>query len=189
MTSKRVRVTSFRSVMAASVIAVSTVLASGFMNAAFAADVEKLLDEARAYRAEGRLADSMIQIKNALQQEPANAEANALLGAVYLDSGDVHRARLQLERARDLGGAAESWMLPLLRVWLVTGNEAQVLELTDDLPESLPARLRSDALSLRARAQVKEEGVATARQTFEQAREIDPGAALAPARAGATGDE
>lgn len=181
MTLQRVRITPFRTAMAASVFAFATVLAPVSMDAAYAADVEQLLDDARSYKAEGRVADSMIQIKNALQQEPANAAANALLGVLYLDMGDVQRGQLQLERARDLGGAADAWMVPLLRAWLAVGEQEQVLELTEDLPESLDAQLRSDALAMRGRALAAAGDVAAARQVFEQAAAIDPSAALAPA--------
>ncbi|WP_083875631.1 XrtA/PEP-CTERM system TPR-repeat protein PrsT [Caenispirillum salinarum] len=181
MIRQRVRYTSLRTVVAASVLAMTATLAPVPMDAAHAADVEQLLEEARTFRAEGRVADSIIQIKNALQQEPANAEANALLGDIYLGAGDVQRGRLQLERARDLGGAPDLWMLPLMRAWLASDEAARVMELTEDLPESLDPVLRADALALRGRAQAAAGDAEAAHETMTRAMELAPKAALPPA--------
>lgn len=167
--------------MVVSALALTAALTPVTLTAAFAAEIDQLLEEARTFKADGRIADSIIQIKNALQQEPANAEANALLGTVYLDTGDVQRGQMQLERARDLGGEADLWMVPLMRAWQATGNSDKVLSLTDTLPETLPARLRADALALRGRVLAVNGDTEGARDTFETARRLDPGAALPPA--------
>ncbi len=45
---------------------------------------EEFIRRAEAYRQEGNVAASIIELKNALQKEPRNARARFLLGRSYL---------------------------------------------------------------------------------------------------------
>ncbi|WP_097277310.1 XrtA/PEP-CTERM system TPR-repeat protein PrsT [Caenispirillum bisanense] len=175
----RPRFTSFRSALAVSALALSAVMATGGVSSSWAAAVDDLLDEARRYRAEGRVSESIIQLKNALQEQPSNAEANALLGGLYMDLGDTARAEVQLTRARDLGAPADDWLKPLLLSWLSLGRTQEVLATVADLPESMPARLRADALALAGRAHLARGDADRARTTFEEAAALAPDSALA----------
>lgn len=165
MTHVRERSMTVRSMLAVSAIALTAVLGTP---GAQAADVADLVQDAEQYRAEGRVAESIIQLKNALQQEPTHAGANALLGRVYLDAGDAARAEVQLVRARDLGASAEEWVVPLMRAWLALGRNRDVLALDADMPPSLSPTLRADARALAGRAHAGLEDAAAAEQAFEE---------------------
>ena len=45
---------------------------------------------------------AVVQLKNALQQDPSSAEARFLLGQALLDSGDAVGAEIALRRAQEL---------------------------------------------------------------------------------------
>ncbi|WP_343869274.1 XrtA/PEP-CTERM system TPR-repeat protein PrsT [Caenispirillum bisanense] len=177
MTIVQARITSFRTAFAVSALALATAFGPVGASPARAA-VDDLLAEARQYREEGRVSESIIQLKNALQKEPANAEAQALLGGIYMDLGDTARAEVQLARARDLGAPAEEWLKPLLMAWLATGRNREVVQSAADLPEAVPARVRADALALAGRAHLAMNEEPQARAAFDQSIALAPDSAL-----------
>lgn len=61
------------------------------------------LERAQQYFDDGDLNSSLIELKNALQRDPDNAEARLLLGKVHLRLGDPASAEKELLRARELG--------------------------------------------------------------------------------------
>lgn len=179
MTTVRAHSTSFRTAMAVSAFALAVALGPGGASPTWAAAVDDLLEEARQYRSEGRVSESIIQLKNALQEQPSNAEAQALLGGVYMDLGDTQRAEVQLTRARDLGAPAEDWLKPLLMAWLSLGRNRDVLQTVEDLPEGMDPRLRADALALAGRARLALGEEELAREAFAEAVALAPDSALA----------
>ena len=61
---------------------------------------EAYIQRAEAYRQKGEISASIIELKNALQQEPRNARARYLLGRNYLAIRDLASAEKELLRAR-----------------------------------------------------------------------------------------
>lgn len=177
MTIVKARNTSFRTALAVSALALATAFGSVGASPAWAT-VDDLLAEARQYREEGRVSESIIQLKNALQQDPSNAEAQALLGGIYMDLGDTARAEVQLARARDLGAPAEEWLKPLLMAWLATGRNRDVVRSAADLPVAVPARVRADAMALAGRAHLAMNEEPRARAAFDEAIALAPDSAL-----------
>src|SRR5258706_13173726 len=66
-------------------------------------DATELLRDAQRFYAEGNRNAAIIQLKNALGQDPKNVEARFLLGKSYLENGDLPAAENQLRNAIDLG--------------------------------------------------------------------------------------
>ena len=62
----------------------------------------QLIASARSYLAKNDTKAAVIQLKNALQQQPSSAEARFLLGQALLESGDPAGAEVELRRAMDL---------------------------------------------------------------------------------------
>ena len=89
---------------------------------------ETLLASARDYMAKNDNKAAVIQIKNALQQDPDLAEARFLLGKALLDSGDVGGAEVELGKAAELNYAADQVQPLLVQVWLGKGEVKKVLE-------------------------------------------------------------
>jgi putative PEP-CTERM system TPR-repeat lipoprotein len=84
------------------------------------------LASARAEIAKKDVDAARISLKNALQQEPGNAEARFLLGQVLLESGDAVGAELELRRALEQRHP-EAKVLPLLVTAMLAQNKAPVL--------------------------------------------------------------
>ena len=65
-----------------------------------------LIRSARDYQARGDTQAAIIQLKNAVQKQPDNAEARLLLGQASLIVGDPTSAEKELRRASRNGAAA-----------------------------------------------------------------------------------
>ncbi len=75
-----------------------------------------------------KLRASVIELKNALNQEPNNAEGRWLLAQTYLKLGFGAEAEKELTKAKELGLKNES-LLPLLgEAWILQGNYQRVLD-------------------------------------------------------------
>lgn len=89
---------------------------------------DDFFQKALEHRKNGEIAASIIELKNALQADPDNAEARLLLGTVDLEVGDLAGAEKELGRARDLGIAGDRLVGPLVELWLAQGAYGRILE-------------------------------------------------------------
>lgn len=84
------------------------------------------VERARNYLDDGKLKSAGVELKNALVQNPDNADARRLLGVVYYKLGDVAGTEKELNRAVDLGVAKES-VYPLLALSLLEQRKLDAL--------------------------------------------------------------
>ncbi|AVR96867.1 PEP-CTERM system TPR-repeat protein PrsT [Pseudoduganella armeniaca] len=129
---------------------------------------DDLVADARRYRDKGDTKAAIIQLKNAVQQQPDNAEARLLLGQLYVDSGDMLSAEKELRRARDAGAAPAPVLAALGRALLAQGQYERALAETANATE--PA-----ALALRGQALLGLGRTGDARSAFEEALRRQPG--------------
>lgn len=87
---------------------------------------EALLASAKDYLAKNDAKAAVIQIKNALQKDPALAEARFLLGKALLASGDATGAEVELRKALDAKYPADQ-AVPLLAQALLRSGQAKKL--------------------------------------------------------------
>lgn len=106
------------------------------------------LARAAALLAKGDVRGSQIEIKNALQKEPENADARLMLGESYAQAGNFQGAQKELDHALKSGRTAA--VQPLARSYAIT----QSWEPLSDLPlaADLPPPVRAEVLALKARA-------------------------------------
>ncbi|WP_200348108.1 XrtA/PEP-CTERM system TPR-repeat protein PrsT [Halochromatium glycolicum] len=152
------------------------VLVSGCGKVTYSAE-EHVARAEQAY-AEGNLRQAVIEIKNALQQEPDRAEARRLLGEFNLLLGKAVEAEAELVRAEDLGGDPSALRLPLLRAWLMQGKNEAVIDATASM-QTFGEAQQPTALTLRAQALLAEGQLDEARSALDQALELEPQAAEA----------
>ncbi len=131
-----------------------------------ASDVPTLVAEAASYRERGDLAAAAIQLKNALQQDPANARARALLGELYLETGNPVSAEKELRRAR-AGSTDAAGLAPLIgKAMLMQGQYQQVLR---ELGADVASAHLAVTLALRGSAELGLGRPDAALALFEQA--------------------
>ena len=99
-----------------------------FLAACGSDDPAALLTSARGYMAKRDYNASVIQLKNVLQKAPDNSEARYLLGLAFLEQGDATAARIELDKAAQLGFAADDIQVALARAALARGEADRVLK-------------------------------------------------------------
>ncbi|MCP5243580.1 MAG: PEP-CTERM system TPR-repeat protein PrsT [Burkholderiales bacterium] len=98
-------------------------------------DAETLIAEATEYQKKGDVNAAVIQLKNAIQQEPNNAEARLLLGTIYQQHDDPLSAEKELSRAFELGMDAQRVLPVLYQVLFDLGKFQQLLDTIEQHPE------------------------------------------------------
>ena len=112
---------------------------------------------------------AIVQLKNALNEQPDNLEARRLLGQTYLDLGRFPEAAKELRRAHEAIATPENAIL-LGRALLGLGEVDEMLSLVESTTGADEEQVRAIAL-LRAEALLSQERPAEAREALS--REID----------------
>lgn len=116
---------------------------------------------------------AIIELKNALKQEPNNAEARALLGNAYVDSGDALSAEKELRQATKLGAKKANILPGLGQALLMQGKHKEVLD-EIQLDAGLDAAQASEVLAVRGNALMSLGQPDQARASFNQALQKFP---------------
>jgi putative PEP-CTERM system TPR-repeat lipoprotein len=132
---------------------------------------QERLQRAKNFKDEGKLQSSVIELKNALQKNPDNAQARWLLGEIYVDLGQSPEAEKELLKAKELGVAEESLKVPLGKALLAQGLYQRVLSDIKVGPES-PPPIQAKII-LRGQAQFGLRQFDEACPLFSQSLEID----------------
>ncbi|MCA1979381.1 MAG: PEP-CTERM system TPR-repeat protein PrsT [Thiobacillus sp.] len=112
---------------------------------------EEHIQRAKDFEGKNEHKSATIELKNAVEKAPSNAEARLLLGQLYVQSGQGEAAEKELLRARALGVRAET-ILPLLGTALIQqGAFQKVLNDIPPQPDFSPLN-QSRILSLRGDA-------------------------------------
>jgi putative PEP-CTERM system TPR-repeat lipoprotein len=136
------------------------------------------LEQAQAYREEGRVRAGVLALKNALKQEPRNAKARRLLGEMYLAAGNPGGAAKELRRGLELGAPREAILVPLGQALLKQGKHDELLSELEGLG-GLGSEKQAKVLSLRGLAHLGKEDTGAAQTAFERALEQDSTSAMA----------
>ena len=91
-------------------------------------DPQTMVASARDYMAKNDTPAAIIQLKNALQENPDLAEARFLLGKALLTKGDVPGSEIELQKARELGYALDEVTPLLVRSRIAQGQFKQVTD-------------------------------------------------------------
>jgi putative PEP-CTERM system TPR-repeat lipoprotein len=132
---------------------------------------EALVQRAAQERDNGDFRAAMLDLKNALQKNPANAEARLALGEVTLATGDAPSAIRELEVARDKGVPLERVRPALAKAYLAMGRLEDTLKLIGT-PTDGPRV--AELLATRGVALLSLGKLPDARASFEQSLQKDP---------------
>jgi putative PEP-CTERM system TPR-repeat lipoprotein len=118
-------------------------------------------------------AAAIVQLKNALQQDPKMIAAHVLLGKAYLRTGDPDAAADVLAKALQLGVSRSEVAVPLAQALYAQGKYRELLEgVTPDMAGT--SAQRTELLVLRGHAHKLLGEFELAGQSYQQARTADP---------------
>jgi putative PEP-CTERM system TPR-repeat lipoprotein len=134
-----------------SVLAIA-ILSIGVTACSLGDSPEKLIQSAQAAIEKQDNKTAEIQLKNVLQKTD-NAEARALLGKVYSNTGDFRSAEKELKRAIELGAKRDDLVVPLLQSMYQIGAYQKIVEDSQNLAVTDKAT-KAVVASLVAKAQI-----------------------------------
>lgn len=137
-------------------------------------DPQALVASAKQYVAKREYSASIIQLKNALQKDPNDAEARYLLGFSALESGDLASAQIELAKAQELGLKSDELEIALARTLLARGSADRVLAQSKSKTLSSNAT-QAELLALVGMAHLGRSEIKEARAAFAQALGSDAG--------------
>jgi putative PEP-CTERM system TPR-repeat lipoprotein len=119
----------------------------------------------------GDVAAAVIQLRNAVQQDPNNFEARKVLGEVYLRGGDATSAEKELRRAYE-GAPSDELELLLGRSLLLLQNFDEALNVVKPTAPSIDLQARK--LILRGDAHLAKQDFANAQSSYNDALRAQP---------------
>jgi cellulose synthase operon protein C len=129
------------------------------------------LERAQALRVAGKVNAAVIELQNALQNDPDLREARWQLGQIYLELGDGPAANKEFEKVAELGRQDDAQAIALTRARLMEGRYREVLGFLSTMSiKDRPALV----ITMRGEAQFGLRQVEAARAAFSRALEIAP---------------
>jgi putative PEP-CTERM system TPR-repeat lipoprotein len=147
------------------VISGLVVLNAGLTGCGRADSAVALISEAKAYQQKGDKKAAIIQLKNALQKSPDNAEARYLLGTLYNETGDPLSAEKELRKALSLGMEPTTVASGLGTALYALGQYQKVL---DETAAVAAQKTNAELLALRGNAYLALGKPAEAKESFER---------------------
>jgi len=138
-----------------------------------AADSSKFLNDAQESLGKGEIKTAVIQLKNALQEDPANIDARLLLGKVYLRLGDGPSAEKEIDRAVRLKAAKERWQVDLGKAYLLQNKFREILDSIEADP-TLSGDIQAGVHNLRGQAYLATGSLTEAQDSFSKALSSHP---------------
>lgn len=99
-----------------------------FLIACSSSSDTELVETAKNYIAENQLREAALELKNALQSNPDNAEARYLLGGIQLNVGDIASAEKEFRRSAELGWKDERAKINIARALLLQRKFKEMIE-------------------------------------------------------------
>ena len=147
--------------------AVAVLIGAGTTACSKGENTQALISEARQYQQKGDNKAAIIQLKNALQKNPDDAEARYLLGMIYQETGDPVSAEKELRKALALGMGRDKVLPGLGKALLMQGQYQKVLDETGQTAAKGPAS--AEILGLRGDAYLALGKHQDAKPSFERA--------------------
>ena len=141
-------------------------------------DAGDLVASAKSYLEKQDVKAAIIQLRNARQTQPANAEIRFLLGRAFLESGDPAGAEIELRRALDLKYPSDS-VLPLIAQSLIAQGQHQKLASEFANPAISDPKARADIQTTVAIAALSQGNIKQAQELIRSALEANPSFARA----------
>jgi len=133
---------------------------------------QQMLESARNYLNKGDPKAASLELRNVLQMNNKNAEAHFLQGSLYLNIGDLETAEKEFQRAADAGWDQQQTQVALARIFISKKEFSKLLEeIIDD--KSWSSHTRANIAALRALAQAGLNDPQLAKNTLEEARNLD----------------
>ena len=121
---------------------------------------------------QGKSKEAIVRLKDLIQQEPAHAKANLLLGRIFFELGNLESAEEPLIVANEAAETRDQARPLLLQTWLHRNQSRRIIEATEADVGSTSESAR-EILSIRGRAFIKEGKRAESKAMFDRVMQED----------------
>jgi putative PEP-CTERM system TPR-repeat lipoprotein len=135
---------------------------------------EEYIQSAKTQIANGKSSSAVLELKNAILIDLENPESRLLLGALYLELGDVEAAEKELTRALELNGNGEH-ILPKLFKSLHLQSESEKIITLSNQNNIIPESILPEILLYKTLAYISIGDKGKAEETIAQASEVSSG--------------
>ncbi|WP_046022436.1 XrtA/PEP-CTERM system TPR-repeat protein PrsT [Magnetospira sp. QH-2] len=132
-----------------------------------------VLEEVRALEAKGELSAAIINLRNAIRDNPGDPSLRLALGRILLTQGNIPHAETAFLQAREKGARKEDVLVWQAKIRILKGDflwVASELDIDDALPDELKARMHV----------VRGQALYARKKTDEAAIEIEAAKQLVP---------
>ncbi len=143
------------------------------VNLLAASNVQENIDKAEQYLADGEVRSAVIELKNALQRDPAHVDARIMLGNIYLKAGDAPSAEKEFRRVARLHVAQERWLKEMGHALLLQRKFKEVLEMVQPDADASD-NVKADLLIVRGLAYQELGELERAEKIYKESRKLDP---------------
>ena len=135
-------------------------------------DDKQSVTAAKKYIENNQLREAGLELKNALQANPENAEARYLLGGINLTIGDMASAAKEFRKAKEAGWDEAQSQIGLMRARV---NSREFKKVLDDIQikENYSAKTRADLYGLKAFAEAASGYAGLAKGSIKQGIALD----------------
>lgn len=142
------------------------------MTAAQESTANRFFEDAVARFNDGDFDGAIIQLKNALKDEPTLLPAMALLGEAYVETGNGAAAETALNEALEYGADLSLVAVPLARAFVLQFKHDQLL--SQPMPQGLPLTTRAKLLEVKAQAALQVNDEQALEAILAQVDKVDP---------------
>ena len=135
---------------------------------------EEYISSAKNHIQQNRNAEAIIDLKNAVRNDLDNGEARALLGNLYLVSGQAAAAEKELEKAISLNADINTVLPKLLSALYMLDDDNKIIEITDNMNvyKDLDPKVLPEVLLYQVLAYINLDKQGEAKNAIAQANEI-----------------
>lgn len=169
----------------------SAIVVAALLSACGGNDADKFIASAKQYLDKGNYHAAGIELKNALQKAPENAEGRYLLGMTLLKEGQAEAAEIELRKAQSAGRSADE-VEPLLVKSLTLQGKSQTALDTVSMSRATNPAARAELKALAGESYLQLGRRDEARKAFEEAHALSGsnlGAQLGLAKVAAIGQQ
>jgi putative PEP-CTERM system TPR-repeat lipoprotein len=133
---------------------------------------EELIQRAKDLQQQGDLKTSVLELKNAIQKDPNNAQARWMLANLSIELADGTSAEKEIKKAMELGLGKAAAKATLVNALLLEGDLGRVLTESSELTPEISKSDQADILGLRGQALIAKGRYDEAQQALEKALQI-----------------
>lgn len=137
------------------------------------ASADGYVADAKQALAKGKVKEAVIQLKNALKDDPSSTAARLMLGNLYLRMNNAEGAEKELSRAGRLGAPKDEWMVGLAQAKLMRQDFKGLLE--EIHPDQTMSKVnRATVIAMRGNAHIAQKNQEEAALAYDEALGVHP---------------